>query len=113
MKKIILTVAAAALFCSACNLNPKNDDEANTVQDDRPLDRAKNNIDRSMNGVNNNINNGAVNPQEIDANNTKVMYNGDEVMLNNLDNVIDDQLEKSNAGMNFKVVIVAEEDNTQ
>jgi PBP1b-binding outer membrane lipoprotein LpoB len=109
MKKLIAMLAAATFLLTACNsMKPKEDDEPNTV-----TEQTKTNVNRSLNGVdNNNINNG-VNPNEIESHNTKVMYNGDEVLLSDLDNVIDDQLEKSNAGINFKVVIVAEEDNTQ
>jgi hypothetical protein len=107
MKKIIAMLAAAVVLLSACtSLKPKEDDEPNTI-----TEQTKQNVNRSINGVDNNINNG-VNPNELEAN-TKIMYNGNEVMMNDLDNVIDDQLEKSNAGINFKVIIVAEEDNTQ
>lgn len=109
MKKLMVSLAAAVVLMSACtSLKPKDDDEPNTV-----AEQAKENTNRTLNNVNNNVNNNGVNPNEVDENNTKVMYNGDEVILSNLDNVIDDQLEKSNAGMNFKVIIVAEEDNTQ
>ena len=104
MKKLLLSMAAAVVLLSACtSMKPKEDDEPNTITQE---------VKENANNTKTNINN-AVNPNEIDENNTKVMYNGDEVMLNNLDNVIDDQLEKSNAGVNFKVIIVAEEDNTQ
>jgi hypothetical protein len=109
MKKLMVSLAAAVVLMSACtSLKPREDDEPNTI-----TERAKENTNRTLNNVNNNVNNNGVNPQEMDVHNTKVMYNGDEVMLSNLDNVIDDQLEKSNAGINFKVIIVAEEDNTQ
>lgn len=109
MKKLLAMLAASMMLLTACNaLNPKQEDEPDGVINNNAVNNGKNSLNRALNGTNNN----GTNPYALDEN-TKVKYNGKVIMLNQLSNEIDNELESENVGVNFKVIVEAEDDNTQ
>jgi hypothetical protein len=111
MKKLIAMLAASMMLLTACNaLTPKQEDEPDGVinNHNNAVENGKNSLNRALNGTNNN----GTNPYALDEN-TKIKYNDKVIMLNQLSSEIDKQLESENVGVNFKVIVEAEDDNTQ